>query len=134
MFWDSKHSLIRSHLILDLTHTAGLGCLMRGMKWIPGEGKCVDIISSCEWRVDYAGNTLKTSPELTWWDENGSISPKRMLEDCIEYCSAVPGAKFFTWQRSWTQGGWHRMHVCHCKSSDAGRREEADHHYSCRIN
>ena len=38
--------------LLDLTTTAGLGCLGEGLKWVPDEGKCIEI---CEHNVAYEG-------------------------------------------------------------------------------
>ena len=37
---------------IDLTTTAGLGCLGDGLKWVPNEGKCIEI---CEHNMFYDG-------------------------------------------------------------------------------
>ena len=114
--------LVRWYLILDLTST-GLGCVAEGFVWSPEEGKCFSPLSTCESQVDYAGNNVIT---------NVMTYPAVNVEDCIEYCTTVPGAKFITKQRSWPQPH-NRVDTCYCKSSDAGRRE-IGYHSSCRIN
>ena len=115
--------LVRWYLILDLTYTTGLGCLVEGFVWSPEEGKCFSPLSTCEGSVDYAGNNVATKI-MTW--------QTRDVDYCIEYCRTVPGAKYITHQTSWPQPH-NRVHTCYCKSSDAGRREEVGHHKSCRI-
>ena len=45
----------------DLTTTAGLGCLGEELKWVPDEGKCIEI---CEHDVAYEGANV-AGPEGT---------------------------------------------------------------------